>query len=79
MPTGEPQCENPRKYNERHVSRSYQRTKKATEDAGDGDTNCNRCTWNDPERIGNESGKLEIRGQKKSTRILRSVLETCCH
>ena len=53
----------------------------------DGDTNCSRCTQNDPKRLVKGREDLEIRGQVetiqttallRSTRILRGILETCC-
>ena len=52
---------------------------------GDGDTNCNWCTRNNPRRIGKRLEDLEIRGHVetiqttllRSARILRRVLETC--
>ena len=58
------------------------------EHEGDGDTNCNWCTWNNPQVLVKELEDLEIRGLmetiqtitlSRSTRILRRVLETCCH
>ena len=55
------------------------------EHENDGDANCNRCTWNTPQKTDKELEDLEIRGQVeaiqttallKSARILRIVLET---
>ena len=37
-----------RKRKERQVLEPCQRTKKVVERVGDGDTNCNWSTWNDP-------------------------------
>ena len=54
-------------------------------DEGDGDTNCNVCTWNYPRRIGKGIEDIEIKGPGeaiqttallRSARILRRVLET---
>ena len=30
---------------------------------GDGNTNCNWCTWNDPQRLGKEAGGAKIGGR----------------
>ena len=54
----------------------------------DGDTNCNWCTQNSHQRLVPGGEDLEIRGGVetiqttallRSARILRRVLETCCH
>ena len=59
--------------------------KKAMEHAGDGDTNCNRYTWNGPQRLGKGAGRAENRRTcrnhptitlLRSARILRRVLVT---
>ena len=34
------------------------------EHEGDGDTNCNWCTWNNPERIGKGTGRV---GNKRTS------------
>ena len=39
--------------------------KKTMEHESDSDTNCNWCTWNNPQRIGKENGRLE----NKRTRV----------
>ena len=53
---------------------------------GDSDTNYNCCIWNNPQRIGKGTEKIEIRGQEeiiqhtallRSVRMLGKVLETC--
>ena len=52
------------------------------------DTNCNWHGWYSHQRIGTGTEELEIKGWvgaiqatalSKSARILRRVLETCCH
>ena len=58
--------------------------KKAMEHEVDDGTNYNWCTGNEPQRLG-KSLELEIGNYFKTTalfwsaRILRRVLETCCH
>ena len=47
-----PQIENQRKRKERRELGHCQRTKKAVEHKGDGDTNCNWRAWNGPQRFG---------------------------
>ena len=55
------------------------------EQDGDGDSSCGWCTWDNPQRIGKSTGRLEIRevvetiqttALERSARILRNVLET---
>ena len=36
---------------------SCRRTKKTVEHEGDGDTNCNWCPWNSPQRLGEKNQK----------------------
>ena len=38
------------------VLESCQRTKKAAEHKGDGDTNCSWCTWNGSQKFGKGAG-----------------------
>ena len=57
--------ENQRKQEERQVHGLYQRTEIAVEHEGDGDTTCNRCTWNDPQRLGKKAGRI---GNRKTNR-----------
>ena len=45
---------------------SCQRTKKAMEHEGDGDTNSNWYTWNDPKRLGQEAEGVEIGWRARS-------------
>ena len=55
------------------------------EHGGDGDTNFNWCAWNNPQRIGRETGRLgnkrtiQTTALLRSARILRRVLVTCYH
>ena len=55
------------------------------EHESDGNTNCNRCTWNNPQMTCKETRRLKIGGQVetiqttallRSTRRLRKVPET---
>ena len=46
------------------------------EHEGDGDTNCNWCTLNNPQRLDKGNGNLKIRGQVETiqtTALLRSA------
>ena len=58
------------------------------EHEGVGNTNCNLCTLNDPQRVGKEVGKVRNHGRPETiqtkvllryARILRRVLETRGH
>ena len=60
----------------------------ALEHEGDSDTNSNWCTRNDPQRLSKKAGR--VRNPKTSryhpttallisARILRKILESCCH
>ena len=43
----------------------------------EGDTNCNWCTWNDPQKFNQGTEELEIRGQAETIQtpaLLRSAL-----
>ena len=45
-------------------------------DEGDGNTNCNWCTWNGPQKLGKKLKQLEIRGRTETTQttaLLRSA------
>ena len=53
-----PQSENQRKWKERQVLRSFERTKKIVEHEGDGNTNCKWNTWNGPQRLGKGTGRV---------------------
>ena len=59
----------------RQVLELCQRTEKSMEYKGDGDTNGNWCTWNDPKRRGKELDELET-GERietiQTTALLRS-------
>ena len=55
---GGSQIENQRKRKERQVLRPCKRTKTVMEHGGDGDTDCIWCTWNDPQLLGNEAGRV---------------------
>ena len=46
------QSKDQRKRKERQILRPSERTEKAMEHQNDGDTNCNRCTWKDPKKLG---------------------------
>ena len=46
------------KWKVRQVLRPCQRTKKGMEHEGDGDTICKLHTWNGPQRLGKETGKV---------------------
>ena len=52
------QTENQRKRKERKELRPCQRTKKPREYEGNGDTYCNRCTWNRHKRLLKGAGKV---------------------
>ena len=47
-----------KKRKKRQLLRPCQRTEKAVEHETDGDTNCNWCTWNGPQRIGKRTGRV---------------------
>ena len=53
-----PQRENQRKRKAWQVLGPRPRTKKAMENEGDDDTDCNCCTWNETQRLGKWTGKL---------------------
>ena len=55
---------NQRNRNERQLLRHCYRNKKAVEPEGDGDTNCNWCTWNGAQRLGKKFGRA--RNQRKN-------------
>ena len=45
----------------RLIHKSCQRTKEAMEHESDGYTNCNWCTWNDPQRFCKKAGGIRNR------------------
>ena len=52
------------------------------EHEGDGDTNCNRCTWNDPQMLSQKAGRVRnLRhcwGRPEYWEKSRKPEETCC-
>ena len=62
---------------------------KTIEHEGDGNTNCNWCTWNNPQRIGKGTwtlGNKRTRGNHPDNSIIKIIWEeserleeTCCH
>ena len=48
---------NKRKRKDRQILGSCLKTEKVVEYEGDGDTNCNRCTWNDSYGLGEKTGR----------------------
>ena len=50
--------ENQRKRDDKQLLEPCQRTKKAVEPEGEGDTNCNWCSWNGSQRLGKGSGRV---------------------
>ena len=61
----------------RQLLRLSQGTKKVMEHKGDGATNCNRCPWNSPQRVGTWMTNQDIQTTTllRAARILRKVLE----
>ena len=53
----------------KQILRPSQRINKAVNHDDDGDTNCNWCTWNSPQRFGKILEELEIRGRIEITQI----------
>ena len=50
--------------------------KKAVEHEGDGDTNCNWCTWNDPQRLRRNTGRIGNE-RKNEDHPNDSIVENC--
>ena len=46
-----------RKKRDKYIDIAREKKKKATEHEGDGDTICNRCTQNNPQRFGKKNYK----------------------
>ena len=80
---GGPHRENQRKRKERLVRISCQKTKKAVEHEGDGDTNCYWGTWSNPQRLGKKTeNRRPFRlqhcwGQPEYWEEFRRPVETC--
>ena len=73
---GGPQNENQRNEKSDKNLDLARELKKAMEHEGDGDTNCNWCTWNDLQRLGKGLEKLKIGGRAitiKTSALMRSV------
>ena len=50
--------ENKRKQKARQVLELFERIKNALEDEGDGDTSCDWCTRNGPQKLGKGAGRV---------------------
>ena len=60
-----PLSENQRERKEIQVLGLCQGTKKAVEHEGDGDTKCNWCSWNGPQKLGDYFGRVGNQGTNR--------------
>ena len=49
---------NQRKRKKRQILRPCRRSEKAREHEGDGDTNCDRCTWDNLQKLNKKTGRV---------------------
>ena len=42
---------------------------KTVEHESNGDTNCNWCTWNSPQKLGKEAGRVENQDELRPSRL----------